>query len=84
MPSWDGASSQLQKPQLGQDRLELHAVNVDQIERLAARFVWVENATMRILNNMDPEEPGAAYGDPLGPPPPLDFLWPPQDEDPST
>lgn len=51
------------------------------MEHEPRRWVWVEDATTRILNDIDPDEPGATHAEPLGPPPPLDFRWPPLHEE---
>ena len=48
---------------------------VEQINRLAARFVWVSQAITYVLNT--DEDGHVAFVDPLGTPPPVDLDWSP-------
>ena len=76
VPSEDGLFAALAKPASGRPRADMGRFKVEQINRLAARFVWVSQAITYVLNT--DEDGHVANVDPLGtPPPPVDLDWSP-------
>ena len=73
LSSEDGDWVELQKPMKRSVIWGRQRIYRDEIDMLAARFVWVLNAVTRVLNEHEWEEQGTLGGfvDPLPDPPPL-------------
>ena len=67
VPSEDGLFAALAKPSSGRPRAVVERFKVEQINRIAARFVWVSQAITYVLNT--DEDGNVSFVDPLGPPP---------------
>lgn len=71
-PSWSGEVVDLRKPIKRQAHAGQRTASVEQTQRLAARFVWLIEATSRVVAHMHANERGPVT-EPLGPPPPIDY-----------
>jgi hypothetical protein len=77
IPSIDGLRVSLVKPTRKQPDAKVEEFRVEQINRIAARFVWVSKAVMYAINtSADGRVP---FIDPLGPAPAVEFDWSPRE-----